>query len=248
MLKLAAAVFAGELESVTLTVKLKVPDAVGVPEIVPLVESVRAPGNDPELTLQLYGVVPPVAASVAEYAVPTCPPARELVVICTGTTDVVTVMLNDFVAVWAGDEESFAWTVNVNVPAPVGVPEIVPLVESVRPPGNEPELTLQLYGVVPPVAASVAEYAVPTCPPARELVVICTGTADVVTVMLNDFVAVWAGDEESFAWTVNGNVPAPVGVPEIVPLVESVRPPGNEPELTLQLYGVVPPVAFKTAL
>jgi hypothetical protein len=49
MLKLAVAILAGELESVTLTVKLEVPVAVGVPEIVPALESVRPAGRDPEL-------------------------------------------------------------------------------------------------------------------------------------------------------------------------------------------------------
>ena len=44
----------GAVESVILTVKLKVPAVVGVPEIVPLaVASVRPPGNAPALMLQL---------------------------------------------------------------------------------------------------------------------------------------------------------------------------------------------------
>jgi hypothetical protein len=53
MLKLAEAVVAGEPESVTLIVKLKVPAVVGVPAIVPAAESVRPPGNAPELMFQL---------------------------------------------------------------------------------------------------------------------------------------------------------------------------------------------------
>jgi hypothetical protein len=54
MLKLAEAVVAGEPESVTLTVKLKVPVAVGLPEIVPVVAArVKPPGNAPEVILQL---------------------------------------------------------------------------------------------------------------------------------------------------------------------------------------------------
>ena len=57
----------GEVESVTLAVKLKVPDAVGVPEIAPVAaDRVRPAGNAPELMLQLYGAAPPVAASVVE--------------------------------------------------------------------------------------------------------------------------------------------------------------------------------------
>jgi len=45
------------------------------------------------------------------------------------------------------------------------------------------------------------------------------------------------------------NVPAAVGVPEIDPLeAVKLKPPGSAPALTLQLYGVVPPLAVKVAL
>jgi hypothetical protein len=55
----------------------------------------------------------------------------------------LTVMLNDCVAVCA--VESVTLAVKLNVPAVVGVPEIDPLAEaSVRPAGNAPELMLQL--------------------------------------------------------------------------------------------------------
>jgi hypothetical protein len=66
-------------------------------------------------------------------------------------------MLNDCVAVCAvGAVESVTLAVKLNVPAVVGVPEIVPLAAaSVRPAGSAPELMLQLYGVVPPLAANV---------------------------------------------------------------------------------------------
>jgi hypothetical protein len=52
---------------VTFTVKLNVPEEVGVPEIAP-VEAVKVnpAGNAPALMLQLYGVVPPLAAKVVE--------------------------------------------------------------------------------------------------------------------------------------------------------------------------------------
>ena len=57
----------GVVESVTFAVKLNEPDAVGVPEIVPLETfSVSPFGSAPEPMLQLYGVVPPLAASVVE--------------------------------------------------------------------------------------------------------------------------------------------------------------------------------------
>jgi len=43
----------GVVESVTFTVKLKEPEAVGVPEMVPVEESDRPAGKAPELMLQL---------------------------------------------------------------------------------------------------------------------------------------------------------------------------------------------------
>ena len=42
----------GVVESVTFTVKLNEPEAVGVPEIVPLVDRLKPPGKAPELILQ----------------------------------------------------------------------------------------------------------------------------------------------------------------------------------------------------
>ena len=60
---------------------------------------------------------------------------------------------------------------NDDVPAAVGVPLIPPAPLSVNPFGNAPPLNDQLYGVVPPLAATVAEYALLTCPPAKLVVV-----------------------------------------------------------------------------
>jgi hypothetical protein len=65
---------------------------------------------------------------------------------------------------------SLTCTVNEAVPAAVGVPEIAPAEESVKPAGSVPDDRLHVYGVVPPLAWAVAEYAVPTVPPEREVV------------------------------------------------------------------------------
>ena len=55
-----------ELASVTLTVKLLVPVAVGVPEIAPvLAANDRPAGNEPEVIDQVSGAVPPLLARVA---------------------------------------------------------------------------------------------------------------------------------------------------------------------------------------
>ena len=69
----------GVVLSVALTVKLYVPEAVGVPEIV-LPLSVRPVGSEPAEMDHVYGLVPPLAASVCEYAVLVVPLGRDVVV------------------------------------------------------------------------------------------------------------------------------------------------------------------------
>ena len=77
--------------------------------------------------------------------------------IWTGVADAAMVMLRVAVALCAGELLSVTFTVNEDVPAVVGVPLICPELLSVKPVGKEPELSDQLYGVVPPLAASEAE-------------------------------------------------------------------------------------------
>jgi hypothetical protein len=63
-------------------------------------------------------------------------------------------MLNCLAAV--KPEVSATWTVNVDVPAADGVPDMVaPLSE--RPAGRAPAVIDQVYGPDPPLAASVCE-------------------------------------------------------------------------------------------
>ena len=53
-----------------------------------------------------------------------------------------------------------------------------------------------------------------------------------------------SGPPESATWTVNADVAATVGVPEIMPVVAfRARPCGNAPATILQVSGAVPPVA-----
>ena len=67
-------------------------------------------------------------------------------------------MLSAFVAFCAGLPESVTMAVKLYVPVAVGVPEITPVAAlSNRPGGKEPEAIDQLYGGVPPLAASVCE-------------------------------------------------------------------------------------------
>ena len=49
---------------------------------------------------------------------------------------------------------SFTCAVNVDVPAAVGVPEIMPVAERFKPAGSVPLVMLQVYGLVPPLACN----------------------------------------------------------------------------------------------
>ena len=83
---------------------------------------------------------------------PTLPSGRLVAVIKTAITTV-----NGLMAVCGvGLALSVTVTVKLNVPAVVGVPSITPVTASrVRPVGSAPTVMLQVYGVVPPVAANV---------------------------------------------------------------------------------------------
>ena len=122
---------------------------------------------------------------------------------------------NAFVAVWAGEPESVACTVKLEVPTVVGVPLSTPAVLSESPAGSVPEASDQKYGCVPPAAASVWEYASPTVPPARLAVVTTSGAG--ATVTESPFVAVCVGAPASVASTTKSKVPAVVGVPLSTP-------------------------------
>lgn len=100
-------------------------------------------------------MVPPEAVSVPLYGDCSWPLGRLLVV--TSRVAGATVMERAFVAVCAVVAESNAWTVKDAVPEVVGVPEITPVEAfKLRPAGSAPALMPQVYGVVPPEAASVA--------------------------------------------------------------------------------------------
>jgi len=134
-------------------VKSEVPAVVGVPLIVPLPLKANPAGKVPEETLHVMVPAPPLDWRLALYAVLTTPLGREVVVI---TSFGLMVMFSDWFAVWGGVPESVAVTVNLLVPAVVGVPEISPELLKLNPAGKLPEVTLQLMAPVPPEAASVA--------------------------------------------------------------------------------------------
>jgi len=88
--------------------------------------------------------------------VPTAPPAKLEVEIESEGGAAEMAMLSGWVAVLPFASVTF--TVKENVPEAKGVPEITPEeAVKIKPAGSEPLLMLHEYGVVPPVACSVAE-------------------------------------------------------------------------------------------
>jgi len=127
-----------------------------------------------------------------------------------------TVMLNCMEACWLS--WLFTVAVNVNVPAVVGVPEMMLLSfpdefwVNTSPGGNCPAVIDQTKGRHPPLLKKLAEYAVPTVPGARvELWLVITSRSGGSIPMLNVLVAV--SPALSWTWTVNVVVWTVVGVP-----------------------------------
>lgn len=88
--------------------------------------------------------------------------------------ELFTVRANDWVAVFFGEDESATWTVKLNCPVCDVVPESMPLLCRVMLVGNVPDESDHVYGVVPPEACSVLEYAVPAVAADNDVVVTVT--------------------------------------------------------------------------
>ena len=86
---LVAVALVGLVESVTVTTTVLAPAADGVPLITPVKESILSPAGIP-VADQVYGTVPPVAATVALYAVPAVPFGRGEAVVMVSDADMVT--------------------------------------------------------------------------------------------------------------------------------------------------------------
>jgi len=134
--------------SVTFTVKLAEPAAVGVPLMTPST-SVNPAGSDPLATDHVYGGVPPVALTACEYVFPAVPGGNKDVLILSAGAAIV--IASEALA--DADAASVALTLKLEVPAAVGVPEMVPPA-SVSPAGSDPLDTDHAYGELPPVAPS----------------------------------------------------------------------------------------------
>jgi|SRR5690348_3069877 hypothetical protein len=95
-------------ESVTCTVKVAVPDEVGVPEITPVLASRESPaGGLPAVIDHKRGSVPPLACSLAEYEVPSTPAGNEIVEMVGGG---FTATMSEAEAVFFATEVAFIAT------------------------------------------------------------------------------------------------------------------------------------------
>jgi hypothetical protein len=146
----------GLVESVTVNVNVEAPTAEGVPEIAPEALLRLSPvGSFPEVTDQVTGGSPPLAARPTMYAVLTWAAGSEAVVMVRAA--VIAIESFTLAVSAVGVLESVAVTVKLSFPAAVGVPVMAPVPPfRVRPSGRLPELTVQVSGTVPPAAASVA--------------------------------------------------------------------------------------------
>jgi len=225
-------------------VKFHPPMAVGVPDISPVEEFRESPvGRLPALIDQVIGGCPPVAASVCEYAWLRYASARLVVVIVSGLRTAV--IDSGCVSVAGTYWESVTCTVKFQVPVVVTVPLMTPVEEaSVNPGGRLPEMTAHVYGVQPPVAASVCEYATFTIA-SGSVVVVISRAASVPMTIDSGCVAVPAGESESATSTVKLAVSAVVGTPLMTPVEgASVSPAGRFPDITDHVYGLMPPAAW----
>src|ERR1035441_483731 len=245
--RFTVAVCAEDPESVTLNVSgVAVTGVVGVPPISPVEAfSAKPAGNVPAVSCHVKAPVPPVAARLWEYATPTWPLGRDVVVIVNVAGAMV--RFKFAVAVCAEDPESVTLNVSgVAVTGVVGVPPISPVEAfSAKPAGNVPAVSCHVKAPVPPVAARLWEYATPTWPLGRDVVVIVNVAGAMVSVRFT--VAVCAEDPESVTLNVSGvAVTGVVGVPPISPVEAlSAKPAGKVPAVSCHVKAPVPPVAAR---
>lgn len=141
--------------------------------------------------------------------------------------------------------QAVTFKVNESVAAIVGFPVrltdvVLPDAVAVTPAGSAPDAIDHLYGVQPPLAATTAEYVVPTVPLGREVVVIAR-LADVFGPITTLYASWSVPPPQPVTFTVKESVAAVVGVPvmssKAVLLLDTfaVTPAGNAPEAITHL-------------
>jgi hypothetical protein len=129
---------------------------------------------------------------------------------------------------WVGEVLSTTCTVKLGLPCSLGVPEMTPLAERLKPAGREPAKRAHESGAVPPAAVNDARYGVPCMALGRFLVVTVSGATltarDSVT-----FVVSATGAVLSVTSIVNVECPGELGMPVMVPLDVRSNPAGSTP-------------------
>jgi hypothetical protein len=140
----------GLVASVTVTLTVAAPAALGIPVIAPVEGSIDNPAGRP-VAVQAYGVMPPEAASGPLYTEPTTPFGSAAVVIVSPGAIVTKNCLVPLKCV--GLVASVTVTLTVAAPAALGVPLITPVARSIVNPAGRP-VAVHVNGGVPPVSAN----------------------------------------------------------------------------------------------
>ena len=144
----------GEVPFAARTVNVNEPVTVGGPDNTPAPVKVNPVGRTPESMVNVIGVEPNAVNVYGAYAAFTTTGDCGMEFTNTGATGAAFTTIVRVGVTALGNVPLAAVTVNVNVPAVVGVPESAPAELNVSPAGNAPELTVNVIGVVP-VAVNV---------------------------------------------------------------------------------------------
>jgi hypothetical protein len=201
-----------------------VPATVGVPEIVPVEVAKLKPSTNSPVNAYVKDARPPAPGTAREKAlsaVPDKPAVGVAIVRAVATVKVKSDV--EAVAPFA----SVTVTDTVEVPATVGVPEIVPVEELILSPFTDAGVSTYVKDARPPAPGTAREKAL-SAVPKRPVVGVAIVRAVATEIVKSDVDAVAPFASVTVTDTVE--VPATVGVPEIVPVeVAKLKPSINVP-------------------
>src|SRR6188472_3393393 len=152
------------VESVTVTVDENLPAEVAAPVTAPVAVSSVTPGGSAPTDVKVYGALPPTAFT---------PVVRALLTVVFAVHPLVGGFLptSDCTSSGASTKSErprvslvplpLAWTLKLNVPLWVGVPEMTPFAARVRPAGRAPPASVHEFTVSPDACRAGGAYAWP---------------------------------------------------------------------------------------
>ncbi len=135
---------------------------------------------------------------------------------------------------------------NTVEPVVVGVPDSTPAGLNVNPAGSTPLVTANVNGAVPALGLKVRLYGFPTEP--SGIAAGCTAIAGHTRSTTRLKARLPGQSLASCTATVNGKVPAAVGVPDRTPAGDSVKPGGSVPDATVNVKGATPELVARAWL